>query len=282
MTQQQLSKRWAVQSELPLLVSVSYDIFNTSSLCPSSSSVFSLLLVDSYVETNKLIDANTSFERCLMILHPDQKELSAEYHVEFNAHRIDFHASMALLEEEMTIWNKIQDNISSLPIVHATVEISEQWKILITYLMQYANDSQLTARKKTQTLLKLLLIDIEHLTSLSIDNSRNQMRIKNFKELILRYGVQEKLPSFYAEKLNITTNYLNKLCVETYGMTAGEIIRQQIVKQAEHLLTLRHLSIKEVAVQLGFENTGYFPVFFRRQTGLSPEQYRKQHTNHSS
>jgi len=83
------------------------------------------------------------------------------------------------------------------------------------------------------------------------------------------------MPSFYADKLNVTANYLNKICKREVGKTAGDMIRKRIIIEAQRYLHYTNLTINEIAFDLGFENASYFITFFKKQTYFTPEQFRK-------
>jgi AraC-like DNA-binding protein len=57
--------------------------------------------------------------------------------------------------------------------------------------------------------------------------------------------------------------------------TIHQNIQRARVDQARLLLADARLSVKDVAVQLSFSDEFYFSHFFRRQTGMSPTQYRQ-------
>ena len=59
------------------------------------------------------------------------------------------------------------------------------------------------------------------------------------------------------------------------GISPQRYIERQRISYAKKLLALPHLSIKEIAVQVGFLNQLYFSRRFQKATGLSPSQYRQ-------
>lgn len=80
----------------------------------------------------------------------------------------------------------------------------------------------------------------------------------------------------YADLLCITPNYLNEIVQRHLGTTAKGYIQQKIVGEAKTRLAYTDLSVSEVAGRLGFESSSYFIRLFRRQTGLTPLQYRRE------
>ncbi len=80
---------------------------------------------------------------------------------------------------------------------------------------------------------------------------------------------------FYAEKLNISPKYFNTICKQITGKTASTIINEELVSQAKIMLKDPDLSIKQIAATLGFSNQSHFGTFMRRETGVSPQNMRK-------
>ncbi len=58
------------------------------------------------------------------------------------------------------------------------------------------------------------------------------------------------------------------------GQSPQRYIEEQRISYARRLLASVRLSVKEVALQTGFQNQLYFSRRFQKATGLSPSQYR--------
>ncbi|UEG53055.1 helix-turn-helix transcriptional regulator [Mucilaginibacter daejeonensis] len=104
----------------------------------------------------------------------------------------------------------------------------------------------------------------------------NYTLLRNFHKLIDSHYQTLRLPKEYAELLYITPNHLNALCKDMLGLSAGEVIRNRIILEAKRLLINLELSIAEIAASLGFEDNSYFTKFFKKQTALTPEDFRKR------
>lgn len=99
---------------------------------------------------------------------------------------------------------------------------------------------------------------------------------KKFRNLVkYNYRVMKR-PSDYAEKLNICVSYLNDTVKNITGLTTSEIIQKEIIAEAQRMLYYTSLSVKEISEQLGYDDTKYFMRLFKKITGLSPTQFRKQ------
>jgi len=63
---------------------------------------------------------------------------------------------------------------------------------------------------------------------------------------------------------------------EIMGRTLHELLLDQRLKRARHLLGQTPLTIQEVAFESGFQNAARFSVVFREQHGCSPRDYRQE------
>ena len=96
-----------------------------------------------------------------------------------------------------------------------------------------------------------------------------------FFVLLSRHYMTRHNVSFYAESLNITSDYLSVLMKEYIGKTPKEIIDEKLVLAMKALLESTGLSIKNIADRLHYEDSSHLCKVFRRHTGMSPAQYRK-------
>jgi len=102
-------------------------------------------------------------------------------------------------------------------------------------------------------------------------------RLAKFNMLIDEFFKEEKTVAFYAEKLNISPNYLNILCKKNLKVSAIQLIHQRISTEAKRLLQNNKLTIKEITFELGFSDNSYFSNFFKNQTGITPSEFRDQY-----
>ncbi len=108
---------------------------------------------------------------------------------------------------------------------------------------------------------------------------QNQLILANFRKLVDSYYAEKRLPKDYAAMLYITPNHLNALCKDLMGKPAGEMIRDRILLEAKRLLINAGLGISEVALQLNFSDNSHFTKFFKKNTQLTPEEFRKASGN---
>jgi signal transduction histidine kinase/DNA-binding LacI/PurR family transcriptional regulator/AraC-like DNA-binding protein len=78
-----------------------------------------------------------------------------------------------------------------------------------------------------------------------------------------------------ARHVGMNDDYLTFCFRQELGMTPIVYLNRYRVNQAKQLLTDTHKSITEIALEVGFSDSGYFSRIFRREVGLSPEGYRR-------
>ena len=107
-------------------------------------------------------------------------------------------------------------------------------------------------------------------------SNNNYTLLKNFQKLIGQNFATLKLPKDYAALLYITPNHLNALCNDILGISAGEVIRNRVLLEAKRLLINLDLTISEIADNLNFSDNSYFTKFFKKYTGITPDEFRKR------
>ena len=82
-----------------------------------------------------------------------------------------------------------------------------------------------------------------------------------------------------ALQLNISSRYLSDMLKQETGKTALEHIHIFLVNEAKNLLVGSDNTIAETAYRLGFENPPYFSRLFKKEVGISPNEYREKFLN---
>ncbi|AMR33810.1 AraC family transcriptional regulator [Mucilaginibacter sp. PAMC 26640] len=129
---------------------------------------------------------------------------------------------------------------------------------------------------KTQMLQLFIIVarQTEAKDTAAISNY-NFTLLQSFRKLTEKHFVSLKMPKDYAALLYITPNHLNALCNDMLGMPAGEVIRNRVILEAKRLLVNLDLNITAIAAQLNFADNSYFTKFFKKHTGQTPEEFRK-------
>ena len=81
--------------------------------------------------------------------------------------------------------------------------------------------------------------------------------------------------NYYAEKMNISSKYLTNIVSQVTGHTPKTIIDQYVILQLKMHLKRTTQSIKEMAWEFHFADVSFFCRYFKKHTGLTPQQIRE-------
>ena len=104
--------------------------------------------------------------------------------------------------------------------------------------------------------------------------NRTEEYFRRFMALLSEHYLHERSVGFYARQLCITPKYLTTMIKQISGKSASEWIDSYVILEAKTLLKYSHKSIQEIAYYLNFPNQSFFGSYFKRNTGMSPSQYK--------
>ena len=101
-----------------------------------------------------------------------------------------------------------------------------------------------------------------------------ESRVVRFQELVNEHFATETGVDFYADKLCVTPNYLNRVVQRTLGQTTKAYIQSRRIDEAKHLLRYSAMPIGLISDRLHFDTPSYFVRAFTKVTGQTPLQFR--------
>ena len=114
----------------------------------------------------------------------------------------------------------------------------------------------------------------EHPELESASHNRAKEYFTQFTQLLGEHYKHERSVGFYARQLCITPKYLTTLIKRISGKSVSEWIDNFVILEAKTLLKYSNMSIQEIAYYLNFPNQSFFGSYFKRNTGMSPSQYK--------
>jgi len=106
--------------------------------------------------------------------------------------------------------------------------------------------------------------------------TRYESVIKSFIELLVIHYREEHKVEFYASELNLSSHYLTLIVKQVTGQSVSDFIYEMLYSEARTLLSHSKLSVQEIAAKLNFSDQSSFGKFFKRKSGLSPKEFRKE------
>ncbi len=93
--------------------------------------------------------------------------------------------------------------------------------------------------------------------------------------LVNEHCREQRQLAFYADRLCLTERYLGTIVRQTSGVTAKAWIDKAVTTAAKVMLRHGNLQIAEIAGRLHFATPSFFCKYFKRLTGLTPQEYRQ-------
>jgi AraC family transcriptional activator of pobA len=108
------------------------------------------------------------------------------------------------------------------------------------------------------------------------ENEIASKHLTHFGRLIEEEYATQHLVTYYANKIGITAAHLNVICRQNTEKSALNLIHDRLLLEAKRNLVYTNMSISVMSYALGFADPAYFTRFFKRNTGMSPMDFRKQ------
>ena len=108
-----------------------------------------------------------------------------------------------------------------------------------------------------------------------IARTRAAGHVQRFLALIDRHFREQRPLGFYAERLGVSPTQLNRSCRDQSGVSALQMVQRRVLHEAQRDLVYSAISVKEIALSLGFTDAGYFSRFFARHLGHAPSNFRR-------
>jgi AraC family transcriptional activator of pobA len=109
---------------------------------------------------------------------------------------------------------------------------------------------------------------------LGSEPSADQLLLQQYRAKIAECFRERHEVGAYAALLHISAGHLSEVVKAQSGKPASAHIQERLVLEARRLLFHTPQSVKEIAFELGFADASYFSRFFKRETGLTPAEYR--------
>lgn len=129
--------------------------------------------------------------------------------------------------------------------------------------------------------LKIIMIKIANVNAAltgGIDSYENKL-YRNFIELISQHYQTSHEVGDYADLMGISARKLTELSKKCSGKGAKDLINGQLIAEAKRALQFSSKPVKEIAYQLNFSSPDQFSHFFKKNTAISPQDYRMHFVN---
>ncbi|WP_191602325.1 helix-turn-helix domain-containing protein [Marinomonas algicola] len=138
------------------------------------------------------------------------------------------------------------------------------------------------SKNRSQTIIcsiiRILLINTYRLTnidSIKLNHSPDELVLQRFRQLVEIEFKNRKPVTYYCNKLNVTYDRLHAICQRNLNKPPLQLINNRVLIEVTTRLKRPADSIQMIANQLGYNDASQFSHFFKKETGVSPNQFRK-------
>jgi AraC-like DNA-binding protein len=109
-----------------------------------------------------------------------------------------------------------------------------------------------------------------------IDKTTKELRVISLiSDYIQKYHAQKVTLSDLATNLGYDYNYMSRFFRNTFNMTFSDFVNIYRLETATKLLEDTYESVADIALKSGFQSVRAFNTFFKKNTGISPSEYRR-------
>lgn len=200
----------------------------------------------------------------------------------FDIEMLKYNASLlreASLQLEQTVYSSLREDRcrQDTPVVTNIIDS------MFALLKVYFNQSECTCISQLVLLqLKAFFVGFhEYLQRNPQNRPDDEVKSYRVRELFNRFMMlmerDYKLSrdvNYYADLMHITSKYLTNIVRQVAGHTPKAIIDQYVILQLKMQLQRSSQSIKEIAWEYHFTDVSFFCRYFKKHTGLTPQQMR--------
>lgn len=187
-----------------------------------------------------------------------------------------FHSVNFRIEQEWSFFHNFFDNAMLLVPKQKQQQLIDVFELLLKENHIHEKSHEAIIRN----LISALLYKINDIlfAERKITEPKHFDVIRKFDLLLDKHFTENHLLSFYADKLNISPNYLNALCHKMLDKSAKQLINERLLLEAKRLLSHSNLNVNEITDYLNFTTRSYFVRFFKKLEGITPQHFKTENS----
>jgi AraC-like DNA-binding protein len=198
---------------------------------------------------------------------------------------IDFHTDFFCLmkhQKEAAFCGLLFNNIYDPPFITLSEKEVTLFEILTAQLIEEVQKNLLAQHELLVSTLKIILIhscrlrlDQQASARAALPENNRPFVLQGLKDAIDKHYKEKHSASEYPEVLNVSPKALAKITKSHFNKTLTDLISERIVIEAKRDLYMTTKQVKEIAYDLGFKDEYHFSRYFKNNTTISPQAYRK-------
>lgn len=152
---------------------------------------------------------------------------------------------------------KIQSELEHSIDNHSRLLIAMNIELLLGYCMRFYERQFITREASNRDVLQKFEHDVDEYYTGDLPRTQGLPSVK-----------------YFADKICLSPNYFGDLVKKETGKSAQEYIQLRLLDLAKERIASTHLTISEIAYSLGFQYPQHFGRLFKKQVGMTPNEYR--------
>ncbi|OKS88117.1 AraC family transcriptional regulator [Mucilaginibacter polytrichastri] len=225
----------------------------------------------------------------ILFIHPGEiiswKKLNKEsegYVGFFKRKYADRYLSLRALIEKYELFTDINKSV-----IRLTQDDIAVLNPLFAQMLEAEKSGGAMAEETMQAYLQLLLLNCTRIANYAEPDaiSGDYKHLHEFFHLLEKEAskinyvnpIRLKTATAFAEELFIHPNYLNALLKKHTGQNVSVHIKGRLLEQSKIFLLQTDWSLEDIAYAVGFADQSNFSHFFKKQSGMSPANFKKNH-----
>lgn len=188
--------------------------------------------------------------------------------------------SEASTESLVTIFPRVRQ----MPVV----SLLKQENATLTSLMRYIQTTSVNYRNPSRaeldghilSILRCELIDIFLRRNLAVkEATQDEQLVMRFSMMLAVKSFEHRDVEYYAQECGLTAKCFAAKVKRITDKTPSDLIASAVVKNAKRLLLSTDLNSTEISERLNFSTPSFFCRYFKRYTGLSPQEWKSQNSD---
>lgn len=223
-------------------------------------------------------------ENSIIILLPSQiveiLNHTEDLALEFLAFSPDFLSDLAIPKNF-----DVPYSIAQMPVVRVSTKETQNLLRYHSFITEtFTNKNHKFLDQIVKGLLYSLLLEVSTIyieryaekgEELEKNFSRSEKITEQFLLLLRAHYKERRTAAYYADKMHITPKYLSSILKRVTGRTVNTWIEEVITMHAKLLLKSSDHTVLQISEELNFPNPSYFGRFFKKNTKMTPREYRE-------
>ncbi|MBP5237301.1 MAG: AraC family transcriptional regulator [Clostridia bacterium] len=143
--------------------------------------------------------------------------------------------------------------------------------------LQECQKSSVCWKSIVRGLISEIMIGMVRKLALPETGNQGMDIVFNCKTYITEHYSENVTLSDICKKLGYSVPYVSNKFRDTVGMTFSHYLQKERVNRSRALLLCTNLSVEEICSKVGYNNSTFFYRIFKKETGVSPREYRSSH-----